>query len=207
MNRHTLTAPVPQRQLGCLITLCLLAAAVMLLSFYSKLHSTGKRIGELQKSYPETLVLTPPGVSDVFSLSVESPIGRSIVRYLIAFHFVELRSTFTGDTYAAVKVDRPAVPIVLIDVRRARTALTGLVRHKLVYDVSSTVVYILFVPFGTMKEDKRDQNEQPGSDQQLLTVQGEPERVYNRHEGGFIVGQTIRAIRCTGQHFHHPLTV
>ena len=44
MNKHTLTAPAPQRNLGCLI-ICLLTACMFLLSSCTENYSNGERIG------------------------------------------------------------------------------------------------------------------------------------------------------------------
>lgn len=144
MNKHPFTALAPPRKaLGCLITICILGAIILLLSSCSENYSNRERTGVFQYIYSASLVFALPDDLDIFAFFKKSRINRRITGNLIAIHVVKHGSTKTGRPVTAVPVYCLSIPFVLNDDTRTRATIFHICRNELFYFVRSTRIHLL----------------------------------------------------------------
>ena len=168
MNKHTLTAPVPQRQLGCLITLCLLIACMILISSCTENYSNEERTGVFQCIYSTSLVFAPPDDLDIFAFFKESHVVHRITGNLIAIHVVKYHKTVTSKASVTEPVYCLTVPFVLNNDTRTRATILYILWNQLFYFIRSTRIHYLFSPLisfeATVKKQWQAYNEKPKSE-------------------------------------------
>lgn len=195
MNKHTLTAPAPQRQLGSFITLCLLAACIFLLSTCNGKSFDGKHIDVIKQSHNTGISHDISGKTSLFALPNgfnmlaffrESRISRRIMGDFIAIHVIKHENTITSNSITAKGIDCTTIPFGLSDYTFTRTRLY-ILRNELFYLLWSTRINLLFNPllsFGAVEQKHRqayNENQKSEPEQSGL------EQFYRRH-GRCLIG-------------------